>query len=157
MKIVLSNKTALVAGSTEGIGFAIAQGLAESGAAVVLNGRAQSSVDAAVEKLQGVAPAARIRGVAADVGNAEQCASLAKAEPIIDILVNNAGIFGPCDFFDTPDSERTRYFEVNVMSGVRLSRAYLPGMLERDWGRVVFLSSDSALNTPAGGVLDVIA
>lgn len=92
---------------------------------------------------------AKLRGVAADVGTASGCLLLFNAEPQADILVNNVGIFGPQDFFDVPDDEWTRFFEVNVMSGVRLSRAYLPGMLERNWGRVVFLSSESALNIPA--------
>jgi NAD(P)-dependent dehydrogenase (short-subunit alcohol dehydrogenase family) len=90
-----------------------------------------------------------VHGVAADLGTAEGCAALVQAEPATDILVNNVGIFGPQDFFEIPDREWTRFFEVNVMSGVRLSRAYLPGMVERNWGRVVFLSSESGLNIPA--------
>jgi NAD(P)-dependent dehydrogenase (short-subunit alcohol dehydrogenase family) len=87
--------------------------------------------------------------VATDLGTAEGCEALVSAEPSADILINNVGIYGPQDFFDIPDSEWTRFFEVNVMSGVRLSRAYLPGMLKRNWGRVVFMSSESALNIPA--------
>jgi len=93
-------------------------------------------------------PDAILRGVAADVGAAEGCDSLVEAEPSADILINNVGIFGPQDFFEIPDGEWMRFFEVNVMSGVRLSRAYLPGMLERNWGRIVFLSSESAINIP---------
>jgi NAD(P)-dependent dehydrogenase (short-subunit alcohol dehydrogenase family) len=149
MNIDLSDKTAIVTGSTAGIGFAIAKGLAEAGARVVVNGRNQAGLDATVAALRRAVPGAAARGVAADLGTAEGCAALVAAEPATDILVNNLGIFGPQDFFDIPDSEWTRFFEVNVMSGVRLSRAYLPGMVERDWGRVVFLSSESALNIPA--------
>lgn len=149
MKIDLANKTAIVTGSTVGIGFAIAKGLAQANANVVLNGRKQGAVDEAIHALKNAVPQASVRGIAADVGTAEGCAALIKAEPSADILVNNVGIYGPQDFFDTPDSEWTRFFEVNVMSGVRLSRAYLPGMLKRDWGRVIFISSESALNIPA--------
>ena len=149
MRIDLSNKTSVVTGSTAGIGFATAKGLAECGAVVVINGRTRTAVDEALAALKAAVPGARIRGVAADVGTARGCAELLKAEPFADILVNNVGIYGPQDFFEIPDAEWTRFFEVNVMSGVRLSRAYLPGMLKRDWGRVVFLSSESGLNIPA--------
>jgi NAD(P)-dependent dehydrogenase (short-subunit alcohol dehydrogenase family) len=149
MKIDLSGKTAIVTGSTAGIGYAIARGLAEAGAAVVINGRKAAALDKAVATLASAVRGANIRGVVADVGSAAGCAALLKAEPSADILVNNAGIYGPQDFFDTPDEEWQRFFDVNVMSGVRLSRAYLPGMLERNWGRVVFISSESALNIPA--------
>jgi NAD(P)-dependent dehydrogenase (short-subunit alcohol dehydrogenase family) len=149
MKIDLSNKTALVTGSTAGIGFAIAKGLAESGASVVINGRTQEAVDKTVTRLKHAMPLAIVRGTAADLGTAQGCDALIKAEPSTDILVNNVGIYGPQDFFEIPDAEWTRFFEVNVMSGVRLSRAYLPGMLKRNWGRVVFMSSESALNIPA--------
>ncbi|HUI18558.1 MAG TPA: SDR family oxidoreductase, partial [Alphaproteobacteria bacterium] len=149
MKIDLTAKTAVVSGSTAGIGFAVAKGLAEAGATVIVNGRTQAAVEKALAKLAQAVPAAVFRGVAADVGRAEGCAALVAAEPRADILVNNAGIFGPQDFFAIPDSEWTHFFEVNVMSGVRLSRAYLPGMAERKWGRVLFISSESALNIPA--------
>ncbi len=148
MKINLSNKTALITGSTAGIGFAIAKGLAESGGSVVINGRTQASVDKAIASLKKAVPTAIVGGVAADLGTAQGCNALVKAEPSADILVNNVGIYGPQDFFEIPDAEWTRFFEVNVMSGVRLSRAYVPGMLKRDWGRVVFMSSESALNIP---------
>ncbi len=114
----------------------------------MLNGRTQAAVDAAITKLTDQPGNAAIRGLAADVGTAEGCAALVAAEPSADILVNNVGIYGPQDFFEIPDAEWTRFFEVNVMSGVRLSRAYLPGMIERKWGRVLFLSSESALNIP---------
>jgi NAD(P)-dependent dehydrogenase (short-subunit alcohol dehydrogenase family) len=148
MRIDLSARTAIVTGSAAGIGLAIAKGLAAAGAAAVINGREQVSVDKAVAEVKNAVPGATVRGVAADLGTAQGCAALAEAEPDADILINNVGIFGPQDFFDIPDSEWTRFFEVNVMSGVRLSRAYLPGMLRRDWGRIVFVSSESALNIP---------
>lgn len=148
MKIDLSGKTALVTGSTLGIGHAIAKGLAEAGAEVVVNGRTQGKVDAAVAALAKAAPGSKVRGVAADVSTAAGCKALVAALPDADILVNNAGIFEPKDFVDIPDEDWSRFFEVNVMSGVRLSRAYLPAMLKRNWGRVVFISSESALNIP---------
>ncbi|MDQ8023790.1 MAG: SDR family oxidoreductase [Moraxellaceae bacterium] len=149
MKIDLNGKTAVISGSTAGIGFAIAKGLAGAGATVILNGRSQGSVDAAIARLKQAVPGAQVRGVAADVATAEGCAALVAAEPVADILINNAGIFGPQDFFDIPDAEWQRFYDVNVMSGVRLSRAYVPGMLAKGWGRVVFLSSESGLNIPA--------
>jgi NAD(P)-dependent dehydrogenase (short-subunit alcohol dehydrogenase family) len=148
MIIDLSNKTAVVTGSTLGIGFAVAKGLAESGANVVVNGRSEDSVGQAIGALKKAVPKAVIRGVAADLGTAEGCAKLVAAEPDADILVNNVGIFGPQDFFEIPDSEWSRFFDTNVMSGVRLSRAYVPGMLSRNWGRVIFISSESGLNIP---------
>ena len=149
MKIDLAGKTAVVTGSTAGIGFAIAKGLAEAGTAVVLTGRKQEAVDAAIAELKAAVAHAEVRGVAGDLGSAEGCTALAKVEPRTDILVNNVGIFGPQDFFETPDDVWQRFLSVNVMSGVRLSRAYLPGMMARGWGRVIFLSSESALNIPA--------
>jgi NAD(P)-dependent dehydrogenase (short-subunit alcohol dehydrogenase family) len=149
MKIDLSGRTAVITGSTVGIGFAIAKGLAKAGAAVVVNGREEVSVEKAVLALRRAVPEAAIRGMAADVGSAAGCAVLVKGEPSADILVNNVGIYGQQDFFEIPDTEWMRFFEVNVLSGVRLSRSYLPGMLDRNWGRVIFLSSESALNIPA--------
>ncbi|QPC45076.1 SDR family oxidoreductase [Kaustia mangrovi] len=149
MQIDLTGKTAIVTGSTQGIGFASAKGLAEAGATVLVNGRGEEAVDGAVAAIRRERPQASLIGFAADLGTAEGCAALIEARPQCDILVNNVGIFGPQDFFETPDSEWTRFFEVNVMSGVRLSRAYLPGMAQSGWGRVVFLSSESALNIPA--------
>jgi NAD(P)-dependent dehydrogenase (short-subunit alcohol dehydrogenase family) len=148
MKIDLSNKTAVVTGSTAGIGFAVAEGLATAGATTVINGRTQASVDQASAALKDAVPGAIVRGVVADLGSAQVCETLVATEPAADILINNVGIYGPQDFFDIPDREWTRFFEVNVMSGVRLSRAYLPGMLQRGWGRVIFISSESALNIP---------
>jgi NAD(P)-dependent dehydrogenase (short-subunit alcohol dehydrogenase family) len=149
MHIDLSGKTAIVSGSTAGIGYAIAKGLAQAKAAVVVNGRSQASVGQAVAQLRAAVPGATVRGAAMDLASAAGCTALAAAEPVADILINNLGIYGPRDFFDTPDEEWTRFFEVNVMSGVRLSRSYLPGMMQRGWGRVVFVSSESAINIPA--------
>jgi NAD(P)-dependent dehydrogenase (short-subunit alcohol dehydrogenase family) len=148
LKIDLSGKTAIVTGSANGIGRAIARGLAVCGAIVVVNGRNQDAVENAIAAVRDAAPHAELRAVAADLSTAAGCETLVKAEPACDILVNNVGIYGPRDFFDIPDSEWTRFFELNVMSGVRLSRAYMPAMLEHNWGRIVFLSSESALNTP---------
>ena len=148
MKIDLSGKTALVTGSTAGIGYAIAKGLAAAGAHVVVNGRSKARVDEAVARLAKEVPGGKVRGIAADVSTAAGCKELVAALPEVDILINNAGIFEPKDFFEIPDEDWSRFFEVNVMSGVRLSRAYLPGMLKRNWGRIVFISSESALNIP---------
>jgi len=148
MNIDLSGKTALVTGSTAGIGHAIAKGLAATGASVVVNGRAQGKVDSAVAAITKAVPGAKVRGVAADVSTAAGCNALLAALPDVDILINNAGIFEPKGFFDIPDEDWSRFYEVNVMSGVRLSRAYMPGMLKRNWGRIVFISSESALNIP---------
>ena len=148
MKIDLSGKTALVTGSTAGIGNAIARGLAATGASVVVNGRNQAKVDAAAAGVAKAVPGSQIRGIAADVSTAAGCNALLAALPEVDILINNAGIFEPKGFFDIPDEDWSRFFEVNVMSGVRLSRTYMPGMLKRNWGRIVFISSESALNIP---------
>ena len=148
MKIDLSGKTALVTGSTSGIGHAIAMGLAGAGADVVVNGRNSVKVDAAAAAISKAVPGPKITGVAADVSTADGCKALVAAVPTVDILVNNAGIFEPNDFFDIPDEDWSRFFDVNVMSGIRLSRAYMPAMLKRDWGRIVFISSESALMIP---------
>jgi NAD(P)-dependent dehydrogenase (short-subunit alcohol dehydrogenase family) len=148
MKIDLSGKTALVTGSTSGIGHAIAKGLAAAGASVVVNGRTQAKVEAAVAAIAKAVADSKVRGIAADVSTAAGCRTLVAALPDADILINNAGIFEPKGFFDIPDEDWTRLLEVNVMSGVRLSRAYLQGMLKRNWGRIVFISSESALNIP---------
>jgi len=148
MHIDLSGKTALVTGSTAGIGHAIAKGLAATGANVVVNGRGQAKVDAAVAAVSKLAKGGTITGVAADVSTADGCAALVKAVPDVDILINNTGIFEPKGFFDIPDADWQRFFDVNVMSGVRLSRAYMPAMLTRNWGRIVFIASESALMIP---------
>lgn len=148
MKIDLTGKKAIVTGSTKGIGLATARGLADAGATVLINGRKQEDVEAAVESVSADVEGATVLGFASDLGTAEGCKQLVEAHPDCDILVNNVGIFGPLDFFETSDEVWTDYFDINVMSGVRLSRAYLPGMESRGWGRVVFLSSESAFNIP---------
>jgi NAD(P)-dependent dehydrogenase (short-subunit alcohol dehydrogenase family) len=148
MKIDLSGKTALVTGSTSGIGHAVAKGLAAAGASVVVNGRTEAKVDAAAAAISKDVPGSKVRGIAADVSTSAGCLSLVAALPEVDILINNAGIFEPKGFFDIPDEDWTRFLEVNLMSGVRLSRAYMKAMLQRNWGRIVFISSESALNIP---------
>jgi NAD(P)-dependent dehydrogenase (short-subunit alcohol dehydrogenase family) len=149
MKIEFHGKRALVTASTSGIGFAIARGLAEAGAEVVINGRSEASVNDAVAKLSQAVPGATISGVAADLGSPTGVEVLVRKSGQIDILVNNAGIYGTQDFFETDDDVWDNYWQTNVMSGVRLSRALLPAMVEKDWGRVVFVSSESARNIPA--------
>jgi NAD(P)-dependent dehydrogenase (short-subunit alcohol dehydrogenase family) len=148
MKIDLSGKTALVTGSTGGIGLAITRGLAGAGATVVLNGRAKPRAEDAAAQVRKAVPGAAVHAVAADVATAEGCAALTRAAGEVDILVNNAGIFEPKDFFEIPDADWLRFYEVNVLSGVRLARALMPGMLKRNWGRVIFISSESALQIP---------
>ncbi|HSP79758.1 MAG TPA: SDR family oxidoreductase, partial [Myxococcaceae bacterium] len=148
MNLELRNRRALVTGSTAGIGFAIARGLAAEGAAVVVNGRKADSVDKAVARIRQEVPGAQVEGVAADAGTAEGAEAAFARVPSVDILVNNLGIFEPMPFFDIPDSDWRRVFEVNVMSGVRFARHYAPGMRERGWGRILFVSSESALNIP---------
>jgi len=142
MDLQLRGKTALVSGSTKGIGFAIAKLLAAEGAKVILNGRTEAAVADAKKQI----PAAE--GFAADLATAQGCEAIAKRHPEVDILVNNLGIFERKSFEDIDDAEWQRYFDINVMSGVRLSRAYLPGMKRRGWGRVVFISSESGIQIP---------
>jgi NAD(P)-dependent dehydrogenase (short-subunit alcohol dehydrogenase family) len=134
MHIDLSGKLAIVSGSTAGIGLAIATGIAASGAETVVNGRKQDAVDRAIEKIHQIVPHAKLRGFARDLGGSAGCDALAQAVPRADILVNNLGVFGPGDIFGTEDDEWERYFQINVMSGVRLTRTYLKGMMERGWG-----------------------
>ena len=148
MNLGLERKRALVTGSTAGIGYATARALAAEGTHVVVNGRTQARVDAAVEKLRRDLAAASIGGIAADLGSAEGCLSLTARLPEIDVLVNNVGIFEPKRFEEIPDQDWIRFFETNVLSGVRLSRHYLPGMRARNWGRIVFVSSESGLQIP---------
>ena len=148
MHIDLTGKLALVTGSTSGIGYATALGLARAGARVVVNGRRQPGIDETIARLREAVPAATVDGVAADVGTEEGCAQIAASFAAVDILVNNAGIFEPKDFFEIPDEDWRTMNEVNVLSGVRLSRAFMPGMLERDWGRIIFVSSESAVQIP---------
>ena len=148
MHIDLRSKTAVVTGSTAGIGFAIARGLAAAGAQVVLNGRDEAKVKEAVRRLQVEVGSGGISGIAADLGTAEGAEAFIKAVPDTDILINNLGIFEPKPFAEISDADWLRFFETNVMSGVRLSRHYLPKMLARNWGRIVFISSESGLNIP---------
>jgi NAD(P)-dependent dehydrogenase (short-subunit alcohol dehydrogenase family) len=149
MDLELKGKRALVTGSTAGIGLAAARLLAAEGAAVTVNGRTQERVDAAVRAIGSAVRGAQLQGVAADLGTAEGCARMTRAVPDVDILVNNLGIFEPKPFEEIPDADWMRFFEVNVLSGVRLARHYLPGMRSRDWGRIVFVSSESAVQIPA--------
>lgn len=143
MNIDLSGKTALVTGSTQGIGLAIAKGLAQAGARVVVNGRNAGRVDEAVSQLDG-----DILGVAADVTTDEGVATLLEAVPAVDVLVNNLGIFEAVPAGDITDQQWRQYFDVNVLSAIRLIRSYLPGMTEKGWGRAIQIASDSALVTP---------
>lgn len=149
MNLNLSGKTALVSGSTAGIGRAIATELAQLGAQVVVNGRTANRVNDTIAAIKKEVPNANLRGIAADLGTAAGCAALVKELPDVDILVNNMGIFEPKPFDEIPDGDWLRFFEVNVMSGVRLSRAYVGGMRARNWGRVIFISSESAVQIPA--------
>ncbi|MQT30105.1 SDR family NAD(P)-dependent oxidoreductase [Pseudomonas helleri] len=149
MNIQFNDKRALVTASTGGIGFAIAQGLAEAGAQIVLNGRSTESVAEAVGRLTKAVPGTSVQGIAADLSTAEGVAALVREAGEVDILVNNAGIYGPQDFYETDDEVWDSYWQTNVMSGVRLSRALLPAMVNKGWGRVVFMSSESARNIPA--------
>lgn len=142
MKIDLSGKTALVTGSTKGIGFATANTLSKAGAAVILHGRN-------VDEVKARADALGARGIAADIGTPEGCAKLVAHAGEVDILVNNAGIFQPADFFETGDAEWERHWQVNVMSAMRLSRALAPAMIRRGWGRIIMLGSESSFNIPA--------
>src|SRR4051794_31891492 len=149
MDLQLRGKRALVTGSTVGIGFAAAAGVYREGATVFVNGRTPQRVEDAVRKIQGAGGGGEVSGVAADLSTADGVANLVRQVPEVDILVNNLGIFEPKRFEEIPDSDWMRFFEVNVLSGVRLTRHYLPGMRARDWGRIVFISSESAVQTPA--------
>ena len=147
MDLKLAGKLALVSGSTAGIGHAIATALAAEGARVIVNGRTQAAVDGAIARIQ---PAAggEVIGFAGDLSTAAAAEALVAAHPGIEILVNNLGIFEPVPFEQIPDDDWRRFFEVNVLSGVRLSRLVLAGMKARDWGRIVFISSESAVQIP---------
>lgn len=148
MDLQLKDKLALVTGSTAGIGFAAASLFAREGAEVVINGRSRKRVDEAVERIRRENKDARIKGIAADLGAVEGFGLLAGLIPAVDILVNNLGIYEAKPFTEIDDRDWLRIFEVNVLSGVRLSRLYLPKMLEKNWGRIVFISSESALQVP---------
>ena len=148
MDLGLRGKRALVTGSTAGIGLAAARSLAAEGAAVVVNGRTDARVAAAVRNIQDAVAGATVQGVAADLSTAAGCSTLVDRVPELDVLVNNLGIFEPKPFEEITDAEWLRFFETNVLSAVRLARHYLPGMRERNWGRIVFISSESAVQIP---------
>jgi NAD(P)-dependent dehydrogenase (short-subunit alcohol dehydrogenase family) len=148
MNLNLTDKTALVSGSTKGIGFAIASQLAAEGARVILNGRSEESVNAAIDKLHQSVPSAKVEGFSGDLSKPDAVDSLLQRFPAVDILVNNLGIFEPKSFENITDEDWRHFFEVNVLSGVRLSRAYLGGMKTANWGRIVFISSESGIQIP---------
>jgi NAD(P)-dependent dehydrogenase (short-subunit alcohol dehydrogenase family) len=148
MDLQLTNKRALVTGSTAGIGLAIAQQLAAEGTHVIITGRTEARIQAATAVILKQTPTAQVHGVAVDFGHADQVQHLLREVPTVDILVNNIGIFAPQEFTDITDEDWMRFFEVNVMSGVRLSRQYFPLMLAQNWGRILFISSESGLQIP---------
>jgi len=148
MDLGLKGKRALVTGSTAGIGLAAARALAAEGASVTLNGRSRGRVDVALDALRKEFPDVRVDGVAADLGTRAGCAAVIERLPDVDVLVNNMGIFEAKAFEDIPDEDWMRFFEINVLSGVRLARHYVGGMKARNWGRIVFVSSESALQIP---------
>ena len=148
MDLELRDKLGLVTGSTKGIGLAIAAALANEGARVIVNGRSEASVSAAINEIGGRVPGAALQGFAGDLATADAAADLVARFPAVDLLVNNLGIFEPKPFEEIPDEDWQRFFDVNVLSGIRLSRAYLPGMKQRNWGRIVFISSESAIQIP---------
>ena len=148
MNLQLKDKTAFISGSTAGIGFAIAKKLLEEDVIVVINGRSQQGVDQAVQELKAITGKSNVSGIAADFSKAEEVNHIIVQLPEVNILVNNAGIFEPKPFVEIPDEDWFRFFEINVMSGVRLSRHYFPGMLKRNQGRIIFISSESAVLIP---------
>ena len=148
MDLQLNSKTAFISGSTQGIGFTVAKQLLKEGADVIINGRTQDKIDVAIRKLKDEMPFANVSGIAADFSSKEEVEGLLKQLPPVDVLINNVGIFELKDFNDIDDEEWLNIFNVNVMSGVRLSRHLLSGMLSRGWGRVIFISSESGINVP---------
>jgi NAD(P)-dependent dehydrogenase (short-subunit alcohol dehydrogenase family) len=148
MNLELNNKTALISGSTKGIGFAIASQLAAEGAQVMVNGRTEEAVASALQQIRQSLPEPQLNGFAGDLSTVKATEALLKRLPSVDILVNNLGIFEPKPFDEIPDEDWRRFFEVNVLSGVRLSRAYVSGMKQRNWGRIIFISSESAIQIP---------
>lgn len=148
MDLNLKGKTALVTGSTKGIGFAIARLLAVEGARVIITGRSEASVSEAITAIRAIHPGAALERFAGDLGAAAGAEGVVNAFPSVDILVNNLGIYEPKPFEEISDSEWLQIFEVNVLSAVRLSRAYLPAMKKRNWGRIVFISSESGIQIP---------
>lgn len=148
MDLELEGKSALVSGSTAGIGYAIAEGLASEGAHVIVNGRTQQRVEQALASLKKTGVRGKLEGLPADLGTAAGVAAATQKFPEVDILVNNLSVFDPKPFEEIPDDEWINFFEVNILSGVRLSRHYLPAMKKRNWGRIVFVSSESAIQIP---------
>lgn len=148
MDLSLAGRAALITGSTAGIGYAIAEALVRQGARVCLNGRSDERVRAAVERLRSAHPNAEVQGIAADLAGAAGAERVIAALPEVDVLVNNVGIFEPKPFDEIPDEDWLSFFNVNVMSGVRLTRHYVRGMRRRDWGRILFISSESGINIP---------
>ncbi len=148
MDLQLQNKTAFISGSTKGIGFATAKTLLQESATVIINGRTQESVNTALTKLQQEFPKASVSGIAADFNNKAAVVSLLEQINAVDIVINNVGIYKPNSFFETKDEEWYEQFEINVMSGVRLSRYLLPKMLQKNWGRILFVSSECATLVP---------
>src|SRR5216684_775407 len=148
MNLELIGKTALISGSTKGIGFAIALQLAAEGADVIVNGRSDSAVKSALQQIRKAVPEAKVEGFAGDLATTEATDNLLKLLPVVDILVNNLGVYEPKPFNTISDEDWRHIFEVNVLSGVRLSRAYISEMKQRNWGRIIFISSESAIFTP---------
>ncbi len=148
MNLELIGKTALISGSTKGIGFAIANQLAAEGARVIVNGRSDNAVNSALQQVRKAVPEAKVEGFAGDLATSTATEELLRLFPAVDILVNNIGIYEPRSFDKTSDEDWRHVFEVNVLSGVRLSRAYISGMKQRNWGRIIFISSESAISTP---------
>jgi NAD(P)-dependent dehydrogenase (short-subunit alcohol dehydrogenase family) len=144
----LNGKVALVTGSTAGIGFAIAESLAREGAHVYVNGRTRQRVDAAIATIRSHAASVKLDGIAADFSGSAGAEKVIAELPAVDVLVNNVGIFEPKPFAEIPDADWLRFFEINVMSGVRLARYYLAGMLKKNWGRILFISSESGVQVP---------
>lgn len=148
MDLKLKNKIVFISGSTVGIGLAVAKRFLKEGAYVIVNGRTQAGVDKAVHELKSLAGNSKVSGKYADFSKVDEVNKLVAELPEVDILINNAGIFEPKAFTDIPDEDWFRFFEVNVMSGIRLSRHFFPKMLQRNWGRIIFISSESAVFIP---------
>ncbi len=148
MELGLTGKTALVTGSTAGIGFAIAKSLAQEGVSVIINGRTGERVNNAVEQIKATVKNSNVKGIAADFSDVKQIEQLIAQLPAVDILVNNVAVFEPKPFAAITDADWLKFFEINVLSGVRLSRAYFDKMLQKGWGRIIFISSESALQIP---------
>lgn len=148
MDLQLNSKTAFISGSTQGIGFAIAKQMAKEGVTVIINGRTQEKINLAIQAITDEVPHAKVTGIAADFSSKEEVEKLMEQLPSVDILINNVGIFELKNFNDISDEEWFNIFNINVMSGVRLSRYFLEGMLSRNWGRIIFISSESGINVP---------